>query len=294
MVEFERLITDVAKRLLMYAVTTLPPDVKEALKEAHRRERSPLGRAQLEAIIKNAELAEETGRPICQDTGVINFYVRAGFYPTKLHRVEEALRRAVKEATTEVPLRPNAVNPFTNENTGNNLGVGIPNIEWEFTRSDYMELTAFPKGAGSENVCAMKMMLPGEGVRGVRRFVIDSVLKAGGMPCPPTVIGIGIGGGSDTAMRLAKRALLRPLNEPNPDPRIARLEEEIYRDVNSTGIGPMGLGGDVTALAVKVEYAYRHPASYPVAVAFNCWASRRSTARIYRDGTIEYITHGQG
>jgi fumarate hydratase subunit alpha len=148
-----------------------------------------------------------------------------------------------------------------------------------------------PKGGGSENTCVMGMLVPGEGIKGLKKFVVDAVIRAGAKPCPPNILGIGIGGGADISIKLAKKALLRPLNEPNPDPEIAELEKEIFEAVNMTGIGPMGLGGKTTVLGVHVDYAYRHPASYPAAVAFQCWAARRATARINSDGKVEYLTH---
>lgn len=283
------LIEEVAFELLRRAVTRLPRDVKEALIRAYREEVNPLGKAQLQAIIENVELAEELERPICQDTGTINFYIKVGAGFGDLNKIEHALRRVVKRATSEIPLRPNAVDPFTQVNSGDNLGRHIPYIRWEPSQMDYLEITAFPKGGGSENASVMKMLPPTEGLDGLKRFVLESVIKAGGTPCPPTIIGVGVGGGSEISMSLAKMALLRRLDEPNPNPEIARIENQLHNLVNSLGIGPMGLGGKFTTLGVKVNYAHRHPASYPVAVAFQCWAARRSTARIYGDRSVEYL-----
>lgn len=289
--EISSLIESVASNLLRLAVIELPQDVKQALNQAYQKETNPRGKVQLQAVLDNIRLAEEMRRPLCQDTGFINFYLKV--YPQfpHLEKIEDALRRAVKRATDEIPLRPNAVDPFTQENRGDNIGVYAPYVDWEIAEENYLEITAFPKGGGSENVSALAMMTPGERPEGIRRFVLETVMKAGGMPCPPTVLGIGIGGGADVAMRLAKMALLRPIDQPHKETRINRLEKDLLRAVNSTGIGPMGLGGDSTALAVKVAYAHRHPASYPVAVAFQCWAARRSTARIYSDCKVEYLTH---
>jgi fumarate hydratase subunit alpha len=188
-------------------------------------------------------------------------------------------------------LRPNAVDPFTRKNSGDNTGRLIPYINWEITEEDTIEITALPKGGGSENVCALGMITPGEGVRGLKKFVIDTVIKAGAKPCPPNILGVGMGGGADIAMKIAKKALLRPINQPNPNPELAQLEKQLYEAANSTGIGPMGLGGKFTVLGVNIEYAHRHPASYPVAVAYQCWAARRATACIHVDGTVEYLTH---
>lgn len=285
------LIEDVTVNLLRLAAIELPRDVKAALEQACHKETSALGKAQLKAILENIRLAEEMGRPVCQDTGLIGFCLRADPKFPHLEKIEDTVRMAVKRATSEIPLRPNAVDPFTQKNTGDNTGKQIPHICWDLTAEDYLEITSFPKGAGSENASALAMMTPAEGEEGMKRFVLERVIKAGGMPCPPTVIGIGVGGGADISVKLAKMALLRPIDEPNDERRIAQLEKDLYEAVNSTGIGPMGLGGDSTALAVKINYAHRHPASYPVAVVFQCWAARRSTARIHPNGEVEYLTH---
>jgi fumarate hydratase subunit alpha len=273
------------------AVIKLPQDVKEALLRAYREEVSETGRVQLKAILKNIELAEKENTPICQDTGVIIFYVKAGAQMKGLDKIEPALRNATKRATKEIPLRPNAVDPFTQKNSGDNTGRFVPYVNWEIIAENTIEITAFPKGGGSENVTQLGMLTPGEGVNGLKKFVVDAVIKAGAMPCPPTIVGVATGGGADVAIKLAKMALLRPFNQPNSNPDLAKIERELYEAANSTGIGPMGLGGKVTVLDVRIEYAYRHPASYPVAVAFQCWAARRATARIHSDGSVEYLTH---
>ena len=287
----EEIVENAAINLLRFAVTELPKDVKEALQKAYREETSEAGKTQLKAILDNVELAEKTRTPMCQDTGTIIFYVKAGAEVKHLDKIENALRKATRRATTKVPLRPNAVDPFKQKNTGDNTGRNIPYINWEIVAGDTLEITVLPKGGGSENVCTMGMLVPGEGINGLKKFVIDSVIKAGSKPCPPNILGVAIGGGSDIALKLAKKALLRPLDQPNPDPELAELEKELLEAANSTGIGPMGLGGKITVLGVKIDYAVRHPASYPAAVAFNCWAARRATARIYLDGNAEYLTH---
>ncbi len=287
----KKVVENVAVKLLQLAVTELPHDVKEALQRAYREEESEVGKAQLDAILKNVELAEKMPAPLCQDTGVIIFYVKAGSQVTGLDKVEAALRNATVMATGEVPLRPNAVHPFTQKNTGDNTGRFIPHIYWEVVPGDALEITVMPKGGGSENVSALGMLSPSEGIKGLKKFVVDTVINAGAKPCPPTILGVAVGGGADIAMKLAKAALLRPLNQPNSNPELAKLEEELREAANQTGIGPMGLGGKITVLGVKVDYAHRHPASYPVAVAVQCWAARRATARIYPDGKVEYLTH---
>jgi len=290
-VDLEDLIEKVSFNLLRLAVTELPADVKAALKDAYNRERSAIGRIQLKAILDNIKLAEEKGIPLCQDTGLISFYLKAGSQFKNLDKIEEILRRVVMRATAEIPLRPNALDPFTQENTNNNVGRNVPYIHWSIINGNFLEVTVFPKGGGSENMCTLRMLKPADGLNGLKKFVVESVVKAGGMPCPPTIIGVGIGGGADIAMDLAKIALLRPLDKQHPNPAVVRLEEELIDAVNRTGIGPMGLGGDSTALSLNIEYAHRHPASYPVAIAFQCWAARRATARIYADGSVECLSH---
>lgn len=282
---------NIAVKLLQLAVTKLPQDVKEALQRAYREEKNETGKAHLKAILDNIELAEKTVSPMCQDTGVINFYVKAGAQAKNLDKIEDALRRATVRATAEIPLRPNAVDPFTEKNTGDNTGRFIPHIHWQITSGDTIEITALPKGGGSENVSALGMLNPSEGITGMKNFVIEAIIKAGGKPCPPTIVGVGVGGSADIAMKLAKAALLKPLNQPTQDRNIAKLERELHEAANLTGIGPMGLGGKTTVLGVKIEWAHRHPACYPVTVAFQCWAARRATARLRSDGSAEYLTH---
>jgi len=241
--------------------------------------------------LDNIELAEKYQAPVCQDTGTIIVYIKAGSKAKDLDKVETALINATRKATKEIPLRPNAVDPFTGKNSGDNTGRYIPALNWEIVPGDSLEMTVMTKGGGSENVCLGGMIVPGEGIKGLKKFVVDAIVKAVAQPCPPNILGIAMGGGADISMKLAKKALLRPLTEHNSDPEIAELEREIFEAANMTGIGPMGLGGKTTVLGVHIDYAFRHPASFPAAVAFNCWAARRATAKINADGTIEYLTH---
>ena len=289
--EKAKTVENVAFNILKQAVIYLPEDVKQALKKAYAEETSETGKTQLKAILDNIELAEKYQAPMCQDTGTIIFYVKAGAKAKDLEKIEEALTNATRKATKEIPLRPNSVDPFTQKNSGDNTGRYIPFLQWEIVPGDSLEVTVMTKGGGSENVCIAGMLVPGEGIKGLKKFVVDAVIKAGAQPCPPNILGVAIGGGADIAMKLAKKALLKPLNESNKDSEIAKLEKEIFEAVNMTGIGPMGLGGKTTVLGVHVDYAFRHPASFPAAVAFNCWAARRASARINADGTVEYLTH---
>lgn len=289
--DIPRVVEEVAFNLIKQAVIYLPDDVKASLRRAYEEETSEAARTQLKAILDNIELAEKYQAPVCQDTGTILFYVTAGADVRGLDKIETALINATRRATKEVPLRPNAVDPFTQKNSGDNTGRLIPYINWEIVPGDSLEITVMPKGGGSENMCIAKAIPPGEGINGIKRFVIETIVEAGAQPCPPTIVGVGLGGGVDVAIKLAKKALLRPLGVPNPDPELNRLEKELYEAANRLGIGPMGLGGKTTVLGVHIDYAFRHPASLPVAVAFNCWAARRASAKIYSDGRVEYLTH---
>jgi len=247
----EKTITEAIVELLRRAETDLPRDVEVALKRAYAKEKSELGKIQLREILKNIKLARKNSIPICQDTGIINFYVGLGTGVIN-DNIEDILVNATKLATEKIPLRPNAVDPLTRKNSNDNTGIGIPNIELRILRDrDYIEITALPKGAGSENMCKLRMLKPSDGMEGIKKFVLESVAEAKGNPCPPVIIGIGIGGSSDLATRLAKRALLRKIGERNVDKEIAELERELERDINRLGIGPMGLGGVVTCLGVN-------------------------------------------
>jgi len=270
------------------AVIYIPPDVKQALSRAYQEEDSDIARAQLKSILDNIELAEKLQRPVCQDTGTIYFYVEVGYDFPALRYIEESLVRAVRRATQLVPLRPNSVHPLTRVNTGDNTGRHNPHIYWKLVPGDSLNFTVVPKGGGSEYPTVLRMVPPGMGLDAIKEVVVDSVLHAGAMPCPPTIVGVGIGGGTDTAVFLAKKAAsLRKIGTSNEDPELTRLEGELRDTVNELGIGVMGLGGRITVLAVHIDYAHRHPATYPVAVVFQCWATRRATAIVRADGTFE-------
>ncbi len=285
-----QVIQDTTVRLLRMAATKLPQDIEEALRAAYEDETEETAKTQFAAILKNIEIAA-TGVPMCQDTGIIIFYLRVGDEFPFLGDIKSALEKATVEATTRVPLRPNAVNPIVGGNSGDNTGRKIPWINWEIVEGDTLEITAFPKGGGSENVSIVGMLKPGVGLTGVKKLVIDNAMDYMGKACSPNIIGIGIGGGADIAIKVAKQQLMRPLADSHPEPEVAAIEDELKEALNSTGIGPMGLGGKTTVLGVKMDYAMRHPASLPVGVAVQCWAARRSTAVISKDLQVDYLTH---
>lgn len=272
----QKQVEGVICNLFKQAVIELPSDVRKALEEAYKREEQDIARTNLEAILENIQAAEELEIPMCQDTGLPIVFVKLG--KVEVENLYQGVRKGVEKATKEIPLRPNVVDPLTRVNTGNNLGKLIPQIDVELVEGEYIEFTVFPKGFGSENNNALMMGLPGDGVEGIKKFVVDTVIKAGGKPCPPTVVGVGIGGSSDMAMKLAKKALLREVGVLHNEERIGELEKEILKLINDTGIGPMGLGGKTTALDVKIEYADTHTAGLPVGVCIQCWADRHASA----------------
>ena len=272
----QKTIEDTICTLYKEAVINLPDDVNSALQAAYKSEDSELGLLNLKAILDKIDAAEEMGVPLCQDTGLPIIFVNLG--NVNVENLYQGIKKGVEKATKEVPLRPNVVHPFTRKNTGTNTGQGIPQIDIELIEEHYLELTIFPKGFGSENNNALKMALPGEGVKGVKEFVVETVVKAQGKPCPPVIVGVGIGGSSDMAMKMAKKALLGKVGERNPEVEIAKIETDILEEINQSGIGPMGLGGKTTALDVKILTADTHTAGLPIGVCIQCWAGRHASA----------------
>lgn len=271
-------IEDTVCNLYKIAVTKLPVDVKQALQSAYENENHEIARINLKAIIENIKIAEKLQIPMCQDTGLPIVFAKLG--DVKVENLYEGIKRGVEKATTEIPLRPNVVDPLTRINTGTNTGNRIPHVDIELVEGKFIELTVFPKGFGSENNNALKMALPGEGVEGIEKFVLDTVVAAGGKPCPPIIVGVGIGGSSDLAMKLAKKALLGEVGTRHEDEIIAELEKNILHSINNTGIGPMGLGGKTTALDVKIQFADTHTAGLPIGVCIQCWAGRHATSTL--------------
>ena len=273
------MIKDAVYELYKKAAIVLGNDVKKALEDALKVEDNELARLNIEAILKNIKLAEEKQIPMCQDTGLPVVFVKLG--NVEVENLRAGIEEGIEKATKEIPIRPNIVDPITRENTNINVGDYIPPIDIELIDEDYLEITILPKGFGSENNNAMKMALPAEGIQGIKDFVVESVLKAKGKPCPPTVIGVGIGGTSDLCLKLGKKALLGEVGKINPDPEIAKLELEILEEINKSGIGPMGFGGKTTTLDVKILKAHTHTAGLPVGVCVQCWADRHATTKIY-------------
>lgn len=278
-------------KLVSAAAIYLPQDVKDALRKAYEREENPVAKNVIKSILDNVEIAENEKKPMCQDTGVVIFYIEAGEKFPLLGRLPAILREATKEATKRTPLRPNAVDVVTGKNSGDNTGERIPWIEWEIVPdSDEAKITVVLKGGGSEAPSIAKTIPPGLGIKSALKMAVDDIFEMGAKPCPPVIVGIGIAGTADIAMKLAKKALLRPIGSRNPRPKIAEFEDKLLEAINALGWGPHGVGGLTTALDAHIEVAHRHPAALSVGIATSCWANRRSTLKV-TNNRIEFVTH---
>lgn len=277
-------VADLYKR----ALTDLPPDVRGAVAAAADRE-DGAARTRLNIMVKAVATSDETGMIVCQDTGICVFFVRVGTrFPLDGAALHDALTTGIERATEKHGLRSSVVHPITRANRQTGTGPGVPVVHLDFEPgSDVLDILLMPKGSGSENMSFLAMLNPADGIAGVKRFVIDCVLAAGPRPCPPTVVGVGLGGTADACMTLAKRATLRPLGTQHPEPEIAALEAELLDAVNTLGIGPQGLGGVTTAFAVAVEYAWTHISMNPVGVSIQCWRGERARLRVHADGSLE-------
>lgn len=273
-----KVIEDTVARLCIEANLRLPPDVINAIESAEKAEPWDGAKRILSLLGDNVRIASEKTLPVCQDTGMACVFVELGQDVHIDGDFEEAVNNGVRRGYGEGYLRKSVVcDPLRRVNTGDNTPALLT---VKLTRGDKMRITVMPKGFGSENMSALKMLKPADGVEGVRNFVLDTVEKAGANPCPPIIVGVGIGGSFDKAACLAKHALLRPVNEPNPDEYYAALERELLDKIKALGIGPQGFGGKTTALAVLIEAMPTHVAGLPVAVNISCHATRRASASL--------------
>ena len=273
-----KVIEDTVARLCIEANLRLPPDVINAIERAEKAEPWDGAKRILSLLGDNVRIASEKTLPVCQDTGMACVFVELGQNVHIEGDFEQAVNNGVRRGYGEGYLRKSVVcDPLRRVNTGDNTPALVT---VKLTRGDKMRITVMPKGFGSENMSALKMLKPADGVEGVRNFVLDTVEKAGANPCPPIIVGVGIGGSFDKAACLAKHALLRPVNEPNPDEYYAALERELLDKINALGIGPQGFVGKTTALAVLIEAMPTHVAGLPVAVNISCHATRRASASL--------------
>ncbi len=284
----------VARELYWMALKDIPSDVRAALRgglQSERQSGNATAGQVLFTILENIRTADEQDTLVCQDTGLPIYKVLVGGrLQLDIAELKGRIRKGCERATVEYPLRSNTVHPLTRKHTGTNTGEGIPVIKLDFLPGpDRIEVHMAPKGSGSENMSFLKMLNPEEGRQGIKRFVLDCVVASGAQPCPPVVVGVGVGGTSDLAMQLAKEAsTFRPIGSSNGDSDVAQMERELLGLINQTGIGPQGLGGATTALAVHIEWAHTHITQNPVAVNMQCWRGERAHAVITPEGKVTY------
>jgi len=269
-------ITQTIEELCIQACYSLGDDVKGLLVSAREREESPLGMIIFDQLLENIDASRRDQLPLCQDTGMAVVFLEIG-QDVRITggSLEEAVNEGVRRGYKKGYMRPSVLDPIKRNNTGDNTPAVL---HIEMVEGDRLKITVAPKGFGSENMSRLIMLKPSDGVEGIRKFVLDTVIKAGANPCPPIILGIGIGGTMERAAYLAKKALLREAGKPNPDPEIAALEQELLEEINRTGIGPQGLGGRTTALAVHIDTYPTHLAGLPVAVNVQCHAARHAEA----------------
>ena len=267
-------ITEQVKKMCMEANFDLGDDVLQAFSAARQREEAPIGREIMDLLIENARIAKDESIPMCQDTGFAVFFVELG---EAVHIIDgsliDALNEGVRQGYGEGYLRKSICHPFTRKNTGDNTPAVV---HVDLVPGERLKIIFAPKGGGSENMSRVTMLRPSDGKKGIKDFVVTRVKESGANPCPPTVVGVGIGGTFEKAALLAKKALLRPLGSASPDPELAAFEQEIFEAINNLGIGPQGFGGRTTSLAVHIEMFPCHIASLPVAVNINCHAHRHT------------------
>jgi len=281
-------VEEVAKELYIRALKQLPPDVKRGFDALAARESDAGAQRMLGTMIRNIAVAEQTDNLLCQDTGIPIYNVRIGRgVEIDGAGLKAAIRRGCARSTREYSFRSSIVHPTTRVNEQTSTGRGVPVINFDFSEEESLVIEMIPKGSGSENNSWLRMAVPAEGVDAIKTFVVDCVLEAGGKTCPPTIVGVGVGGTADLCVHLAKLAATRPLGTHCDDAEGAKLETELSDAVNLLGVGPQGLGGDATAFAVHVETAATHITMNPVAVNMQCHSARRARAT-FRPSGVEY------
>ena len=271
-------LTDYMAKFIAHIAKKLPDDVIEKLTELREKEDSPLSKVIYDTMFKNQELAVKLNRPSCQDTGVLQFWVKCGTKFPLIDELEGLLKDAVVKATFEAPLRHNSVETFDEYNTGKNVGKGTPTVFWDIVpNSDKCEIYTYMAGGGCTLPGKAMVLMPGEGYEGVTKFVLDVMTSYGLNACPPLLVGVGVATSVETAALLSKKALMRPLDSSNPDPFYADLEKEMLEKINELGIGPQGFGGKTTAIGLNIETMPTHIAGMPCAVNINCHVTRHKT-----------------
>jgi L(+)-tartrate dehydratase alpha subunit len=290
--EAARSLTDLMARFTRFIGRRLPQDVLEKLAELRAREAKPLAKVVYDPMLENLEAADEFNHPCCQDTGVVQFFVRAGAQFPLLGELKDILGQAVRQATRDAPLRHNAVETYAEQNTSDNTGRGVPWIEWEVVPDDdTCTIEVYMAGGGCTLPGAAKVLMPAAGYEGVVQFVLDVITSYGVNACPPLLVGIGVSTSVETASMLSRRAILRPIGTRHPDPRVAEMELAIEKGLNDIGIGAQGRTGSSAVMGVHVESSARHPSTMGVGVSVGCWAHRRGAIRVNPDLSYEIPSH---
>jgi L(+)-tartrate dehydratase alpha subunit len=285
-------LTEVVSKFTSYIGKRLPTDVTEKLGQLREKEVNFLAKEVYESMRANQEAADRLNRPSCQDTGVIQYFLSAGARFPYLGELEDVLRNSTEIATKEGPLRHNAVETFDEKNTGTNTGSKIPWLDWEIVPdSDSVTIDVYMAGGGCTLPGAATVLMPGQGYEGVAEFVFDVITSRGVNACPPLLVGVGVSTSAETAARLSKKAILRPVGSKHTNDKAALMEELMAEGLNELGLGPQGLTGNASVMGVNIESSARHPSTIGVAVSTGCWAHRRGKIKINPDLTYEVISH---
>jgi len=287
-----RSLTDTMAKFTAYIGKHLPPDIEEKLAELRARETRPLAQAVYASMAENQEAADRLDRPSCQDTGVIQYFITAGARFPLLGELPQVLHDATAQATRDAPLRHNAVETFVEKNTGTNTGTQVPWLDWEIVPDDdSVTIDVYMAGGGCTLPGSGTVLMPGQGYEGVAEFVFDVMCTRGVNACPPILVGVGVSTAVETAARLSKKALMRPIGSHHPDPNAARMETLLEEGLNELGIGPQGLTGSDSVMGVHIESSARHPSTIGVAISTGCWAHRRGRIRVAADMSYEILSH---
>ncbi|GGO84172.1 L(+)-tartrate dehydratase subunit alpha [Marinobacterium nitratireducens] len=285
-------LTDTMAKFTSYIGKRLPTDVKNKQAELRKKETNPMAIEIYDVMAENQDAADKLDRPSCQDTGVIQYFIAAGSNFPFLGELEGILENATLEATRKGPLRHNAVETFDEKNTGTNTGSKIPWLDWEIVPGeDTATIDVYMAGGGCTLPGASKVLMPGQGYEGVAEFVLDVITSRGINACPPLLVGVGVSTSAETAARLSKKAILRPVDSRHPNENAALMEELLTDGLNELGIGPQGLTGNNSVMGVNIESSARHPSTIGVAVSTGCWAHRRGKIRINPDLSYEILSH---
>ena len=285
-------MTDIMAKFVGYSSKVLPDDVKAKLDELAAKETQPMAKLLYDTYARNMQLAKELDRPSCQDTGVLQFFVKCGTDFPLIGEVEKLLKEAVIIATVNTPLRHNSVETFDEYNTGTNVGKGTPTVFWEIVPdNDQCDIYTYMAGGGCTLPGLAMVLMPGEGYEGVAKFVMDRMTSYGLNACPPLLVGVGVATSVETAALLSKKALMRPVGSHNPNPKAASMEKLLEDGINAIGLGPQGLRGDASVMGVNIENTARHPSAIGVAVNVGCWNHRRGHIIFDKDLNYTITTH---